>query len=189
MAAQRDRVYPDTATLYPISIADLILRLAELGIIELLWTDYLLAEVTRVLVEDKGLSKRAATYFCDCIRKTFPDNRIPKSTYEHLLATRTGPDPDDHEHSAAASAARADIIVSADKKGFPFKDTKPARRRHPDAYLTSILRRFPTETVGVLRDMGHDRREPTTTSETLEALSRAGLRTFAVRATELLQSN
>ena len=61
MSQRRDRVYVDTATLYPISIADLVLRLAEIGIIELVWTDYLLDETTRVLVDDKQLSRAAAT--------------------------------------------------------------------------------------------------------------------------------
>ena len=86
----------------------------------------LLEETTRVLVEGKGLSHQTATYFCDCIRETFSDGRIERSVYEHLLPTRTGPDPKDHEHSATASAAKADVILSADKTGFPIKDTRPA---------------------------------------------------------------
>ena len=43
--------------------------------IELLWADYLLDETTRVLVEDKHLPPTAATYFCNCVRETFPDGR------------------------------------------------------------------------------------------------------------------
>lgn len=38
-------MFVDTATLYPVSLADLVLRLAELGMFELLWSDHLLAEV------------------------------------------------------------------------------------------------------------------------------------------------
>ena len=49
-------MFVDTATLYPVSPADLVLRLAELGLFELLWSDHLLAEVERVLVECKGLA-------------------------------------------------------------------------------------------------------------------------------------
>ena len=56
-------MFPDTATLYPISIADLLLRTAELGIVELLWSEHLLAEVLRVLTEKKNLPKKAAEYF------------------------------------------------------------------------------------------------------------------------------
>ena len=44
-------VFVDTATLCPISLADLVLRLPEFGIYDLLWSDHLLSEVERVLVE------------------------------------------------------------------------------------------------------------------------------------------
>jgi hypothetical protein len=63
-----DRVFVDTATLYPISLADLVLRLADLGMFELLWSDHLLAEVERVLVQHMGLAAEQAAYFCECIR-------------------------------------------------------------------------------------------------------------------------
>jgi len=51
-----ERVFVDTATLYPISLADLALRLAEFGMYDLVWSDHLLIEVERVLVEHKGLT-------------------------------------------------------------------------------------------------------------------------------------
>lgn len=54
---QLERVFVDTATLYPVSLADLVLRLAEFGTFELLWSDHLLAEVERVLGEHKGLAE------------------------------------------------------------------------------------------------------------------------------------
>jgi predicted nucleic acid-binding protein len=140
----RDRVFPDTATLYPISVADLLLRTAELGIVELLRSEHLLSEVARVLTEYKGLPRTAAEYFCDCIRQTFPDGKIERSSYAHLLSTRSGPDPDDHEHSAAASATSATVLLTADRTGFPLRDTLPARRQHPDAYFVELLDRHPS---------------------------------------------
>jgi predicted nucleic acid-binding protein len=185
-ARNRDRVFPDTATLYPISIADLLLRIAELGIIALLWSEHLLSEVIRVLIEVKGLTRNAAEYFCDCIRETFPSGRIYRSSYVHLLSTRAGPDPDDHEHSAAASAANATVLLSADRTGFPLRDTLPARRRHPDAYFTELLGRHPVELLTVMREMGNARRQPESLEQTVEALRRAGLRKFSIVATRLL---
>ena len=171
---ERDRVFADTATLYPISIADLLLRLAEIDVIEFVWSDHLLDEVTRVLVEDKHLLRAAAVYFCDCIRDTFPTGRVERSAYEHLLLTRTGPDPDDHEHSAAAIAGEATVLLSADKTGFPFRDTKPVQRRHPDDYLTEILHRFPDETLHAITEMGRSRKQPQPAEDVLSALRRAG---------------
>ena len=184
MASKRDRVFPDTATLYPISIADLVLRLAEAGVIELVWSDHLLDETTRVLVERKGLQPSAAAYFCDCIRTAFPDGHIQRGRYQHLLATRLGPDPDDHEHAAAASAA-ADVLLSADKRGFPLADTSPAVRRHPDDYLSELLASYPIQVIAVLHDMATSKRAPTTRHDILDALARAGLTTFAENARTL----
>jgi excisionase family DNA binding protein len=132
----RWRVYADTNALYPIGIADLLLRLADDKVTELLWTDYLLDEVERVLVDKKGLPRTAAQYFCQCIRDTFPQGHIPEADYRDLIDSRTGPDADDHPHSAAAITGRADVLLSADSKGFPPNDVHPAIRMSPDEFFT-----------------------------------------------------
>ena len=178
-------MYPDTATLYPISIADLVLQVGDIGVIEVMRSDYLLDEVERVLVDDKGLARRAARYFCDCIREAFPDGHIARRSYEHLIASRTGPDPNDHEHGAAVSAARVDVFLSADTSGYPERDTLPARRRHPDEYLTEVLGQFPDEVIEVLRVMAAGRRVPTDIDATINALRQAGLTKFSAAATRL----
>jgi hypothetical protein len=62
--APLERVFVDTATLYPVSLADLVLRLAEFGMFDLVWSDHLLLEVERVLVEYKGLPvERAVDHY------------------------------------------------------------------------------------------------------------------------------
>lgn len=89
---------------------------------ELVWSDHLLAEVERVLVEHKGLPVDPARYFCDCIRHAFPSGRVPPEQYMPLVDSRTGPDPDDHVHSAAAVAGGATVILSADRRGYPVRE-------------------------------------------------------------------
>jgi PIN domain len=178
-------VFVDTATLYPISLADLVMRLAELGMFELVWSDHLLAEVERVLVEYKGLPVDRAQYFCDCIRKAFPTGRVPRERYEPLVASRTGPDPDDHVHSAAAAAGGATVLLSADKRGYPPHDVSPARRRDPDAYLTQLLKRYPDDVLRVVDEMGSSLRTPLPRSDVLRRLDKAGLPRFAATAVEL----
>ena len=83
-------MFVDTATLYPVSLADLVLRLAELGMFELLWSDHLLGEVERVLVQYKGLAAQQAAYFCACIRRAFPEGRVAPDDYLSLVASRSG---------------------------------------------------------------------------------------------------
>ncbi len=53
---------------------------------ELIWSEHLLAEVERVLVEHKGLPVDGAPYFCDCIRDAFPSGRVPAERYLPLVA-------------------------------------------------------------------------------------------------------
>jgi hypothetical protein len=170
--------------LYPISLADLVLRLAELGMYDLLWSDHLLSEVERVLAEYKGLTLDRARYFCECIIIAFPAGRVAPQEYLPLVATRTGPDPDDHVHSAAAVAGKATVMLSADKAGYPPADISPARRRNPDAFLTDLLRRYPRDVVGVVDAMGGALRVPLTRAEVLDRLAAAGIPGFAALALE-----
>lgn len=51
-----ERVFADANVLYPISIADLVLRLGDIALHAVAWSEDLLAEVDRVLVGDKGLT-------------------------------------------------------------------------------------------------------------------------------------
>lgn len=172
-------MFVDTATLYPISLADLVLRLAEIGMFEFLWSDHLLAEVERVLVDYKGLTGERAIYFCDCIRKAFPKGRVAPEQYLPLVASRSGPDPADHVHSAAAVAGNATIVLSADKKGYPPADIAPARRRDPDAFLSQLLRHYPHDIATTIDAMGASLREPLNRTQVLDRLATAGVPKFA----------
>lgn len=117
-----ERVFPDADVLYPISVADLTLRLGDIELHQVLWSEDLLAEVERVLFERKGLTPENATYFCDCIREAFPHGEVAREDYRDLAESRTGPDPDDHAHSAAAIAGGATVLLTSDTKGFPKRD-------------------------------------------------------------------
>lgn len=180
-----ERVFVDTATLYPVSLADLVLRLAEFGMFEILWSDHLLAEVERVLVDHKGLAEERASYFCECIRRAFPEGRVAPEDYLPLVASRRGPDPGDHVHSAAAVAGAATMLLSPDKTGFPPADISPARRRHPDVFLTELLRRYPREVTGTVDAMGAALRDPLTRKQVLGRLAAAGVPNFATHAATL----
>jgi hypothetical protein len=83
-------------------------------------------------------------------------------------------------------AGNVDVILSADRTGFPMRDTSPVRRRHPDEYLAELLNVFPTQIAGVLTDMASGPREPSSVDDIIAALKRPGLRRFAAGATTLL---
>ena len=152
---------------------------------ELVWSDHLLAEVERILTERKGLTEAQSAYFVGCIRDAFPEGLIATAEYLPLVATRRGPDPGDHAHSAAAVAGRATIVLSADRRGFPPDDIAPARRRHPDAYLTGLLRRYPADVLGIVDAMGASLRVPLARPQVLRRLAAAGIPAFAALAETL----
>ncbi len=52
MAEGLDRVFVDTNELFPFTVMDLVLALAEHRLIEFVWTDELLAEWERVIVRE-----------------------------------------------------------------------------------------------------------------------------------------
>jgi hypothetical protein len=181
-----ERVFLDANVLYPISVADLILRLGDAWLHEVLWSEDLLLEVERILTDRKGLPRSGAAYFCDCIRRAFPHGEIDRRAYAHLIGTRTGPDPDDHVHAAAAIAGEATVLLTSNVRDYPAHDLGDVRVETPDRYFVDLLTSHPDVVLAVLTDMGSQRRRPQPVEATLAALERAGLKRFAERATTLL---
>lgn len=180
-----ERVFPDTNVLYPISLADLILRLGDVAFHQVVWSEDLLAEVERVLTKHKGLPAAKATYFCDCVRDAFPEGEIRRADYEHLIETMTGGDADDHPHAAAACAA-ATVLLTFNVGDFPADDVGDVRVVNPDDYLVEAVNEEPLTVRDVIRDMGAQRREPQPVEQTLTALERAGCKQFAALARAMI---
>ena len=113
------RVYVDTSVLFPFSVMDLVLALAEDSVHHVLWTDELLDEWEDVIVREHQRSADSAASVTAAIREFFDDSRIDPALYRGRIDRMPGPDPDDHIHSAAAIAAGADVLITWDKSGFP----------------------------------------------------------------------
>jgi len=178
----RERVFCDTNVLWPVALVDLTFRLAEIGYHEMLWTEDLLAELTRVLVDYKGLPSANAERFCSQIRETFPDGEILRSRYEVRITQQVGPDANDHPHSAAAAAGGATVLLTANVADFPVTDVSPCVARKPDDYYCHVLDDDPELIELVLEEMqGHLTRRQVTIDDLIDALERAGCPTFAKR--------
>jgi hypothetical protein len=71
------RAVLDTDVLFSRVLHELLGRVAsELRLLTLLWSDELLAEAARTLIEHKGLSTDAASRWVGYLREAFPDERI-----------------------------------------------------------------------------------------------------------------
>ncbi|MHB1929829.1 MAG: PIN domain-containing protein [Acidimicrobiales bacterium] len=185
------RVLPDTNVCYPISLLDLLLRLDEASLHEVIWTEDLLGELARTWVEHGARSREAAERIVHDIRSAFVGQDVSRAEYEHLVASMPGPDPDDRVHSAAAVVRAPSTIITRNVRDFP---ARPLARRgvvvsHPDNYLVDLLEAHPIEIVAVVAEMSADRtRPPMGPEDVLGALSRAGVPRFARRVAERLRS-
>lgn len=140
------RVFVDTNVWYPVVLADLVLRSAEIGLFDLAWTDESLAEVERVLVERKGLTAANAAVFGAQVRATAPRGRIDPATYLPLIAAMTGPDPGDHVHAAAAQGGRVEMLLTANVADFLAKDVGPTCRvLSPGDLFAALAGTYPLE--------------------------------------------
>jgi hypothetical protein len=107
------RVFPDTNTLYPFHLCDLLLHCAEEDLFRVLWSEDLLTELVEVVPRSGHKSRQAVVGLCAAIREVFPDDEVPRSAYEHLIADMPGAGPDDWAHSAAALAGKRRHWVGA----------------------------------------------------------------------------
>lgn len=113
------RVFADANVLFPFSVMDLLLTLAEDYVHDLVWSEHLLDEWQRVIVREGRRSTEAAALIAGHIRIGFSDSCVPEDQYKHLLAEIDGPDPDDVHHMAAAIAGNADTLITWNLDDFP----------------------------------------------------------------------
>jgi PIN domain len=178
------KVLADTNVCYPLSSLDLILRCDEASLLTVLWTEDLLAELSRKWVEKNVRSEAACERICQQIRDTFVGQDIPRTEYEPLIASMPGKDPDDHVHAAAAVARSPVTILTHNVRDFP---AAPLAQRgvtviSPDTFFVTLADTTAASLVDVIVGMAASRRNPPMTAiDVLDALGRAGLPRFATR--------
>ncbi len=171
---------------------DLLLALTEDAVHEVLWTDELLAEWERVIVREQRRSAESAAKVSAAVRDFFAGSRVERDTYAHLIADMPGPDPNDRPHMAAAVAGGADSIVTWNAADFPAKALGELGlvAVDPDTYLVELLTELPDEVIAtIVRLAGEKTRPPMSPSDLLDALARAGLKTFPEQARARLASS
>ncbi|HEX6756037.1 MAG TPA: PIN domain-containing protein, partial [Mycobacteriales bacterium] len=108
----------DASVLYPSTLRDLLIRLAQSGLVSAKWTDRILDEVflslrkNRPDLEPERLNRTRSLMVRavrDCMVKG----------WEPLVDVVDLPDPDDRHVVAAAVRARAQLIVTSNVRDFP----------------------------------------------------------------------
>ena len=108
----------DASVLYPSTTRDLLIRIAQAGLVQAKWTDTILDEVFDNLTAnrpdlDPARLQRTRTLMAAAIRD------VLVAGYEPLIEAVTLPDPDDRHVLATAIRARAQLIVTNNLRDFP----------------------------------------------------------------------
>lgn len=128
----------DSCVLLPYQLCDLLLRLAETGLYRPLWSDEILTEVERNLVESFHRNPQQAQRRVDQMRAAFPLANV--DSYEDLTPAMAN-HPKDRHVLAAAVRGGAAAIVTANLKDFPpiALSRYEIEAVHPDAFLLDQL--------------------------------------------------
>jgi predicted nucleic acid-binding protein len=142
----------DACALYPYSLRDTLLRLAEAEFFDLYWSDQILAETRKNLIEDYGASEDDANKVITAMSEAFDGACVPAERIEKLIPAMPNDEKDRHV-LAAAAAINAEQIVTFNLKHFREEDTSPLgiEAIHPDEFLLNQLSLDSEIVVNVLR--------------------------------------
>jgi predicted nucleic acid-binding protein len=129
----------DACVLYPFSLADTLMRLAERELFDLFWSDRILAELEKNLAEER-VTPEQARYRVDMMRQAFPEALVEDDAISRLEPAMTNQEKDRHVLAAAVNSP-AEVVVTFNLKDFPEAACAPhdIEAVHPDEFLLSLL--------------------------------------------------
>jgi predicted nucleic acid-binding protein len=108
----------DASVLYPSTTRDLLIRIAQAGLVQAKWSDAILDEVFTSLADNRpDLEPAKLSRTRELMSAAIRDVLV--IGYEPLIEALTLPDPDDRHVLAAAIRARAQLIVTNNLRDFP----------------------------------------------------------------------
>jgi predicted nucleic acid-binding protein len=167
----------DASVLYPTVLRDLLIRIAQAGLVQARWTEQILDEVFRNLranrpdldVERLDRTRRLMNGAVrDCL----------VSNYEPLIPALDLPDPDDRHVLAAAIRARAQVIVTENLRDFPAAALQPfdIEPLGADDFVLDQVDLSPKVVWGCVQQIADSRRNPPQRpADILQQMERIGL--------------
>jgi predicted nucleic acid-binding protein len=142
----------DACALYPYSLRDTLLRLAEAEFFDPYWSDEIIAETRRCLIEIHGVPEEKADRMIENMTEAFDGATVPRERVEHFIPAMRNHEGDRHV-LAAAAAIRAEQIVTFNLKHFAEEHTAPLgiEAIHPDEFLLNQLSLDSGLVVAILR--------------------------------------
>jgi predicted nucleic acid-binding protein len=167
----------DANVLYPSTLRDLLIRIAQAGLIQAKWSAQILDEVFDSLCENRSdldvtALKRTRALMMTAVRDCMV------SGHESLIPVLQLPDPDDRHVLAAAIRSRAQVIVTDNQKDFPVGtlrqwDIEP---KDADEFVLDQIGLSAKVVWSCVQQIAHSwRKPPGTIGDVLASLERSGL--------------
>jgi predicted nucleic acid-binding protein len=174
----------DASVLYPSTLRDLLLRVAQAGLVQARWTEEILDEMFAALRRDRpeldpAKLDRTRTLMGTAVR----DWKV--TGYEPLVDALKLPDPDDRHVLAAAIRARAQVIVTSNLRDFPANDLDAwdVEAKSPDDFMRDQVSLDRAAVYAAVQQIADSwRNPPGSVEDVLDRLERNGL---AVTVAEL----
>lgn len=180
---RHSRVVLDACVLVPIQLCDTLLRVADTGIFQPIWSDAILDETRRTLANKLNLSAQKAERRVTRMRSAFPLAVV--EDFQDLMRDLTN-DPKDRHVLAAAIKSGSDTIVTANLRDFPpvALDEWGIRAVHPDEFLCELLGENQSMVVGCLQRQRSDYKKPAYTPSQFYGTLTKTVPIFADRASQ-----
>lgn len=178
----------DACVLVPVSLADILLRLAEKQLFRPVWSQRILDEVGGALrIVHPDLDPAAIDRRIWHMTETFPGAMV--GNHDHLEAGLDLPDPADRHVLAAALRGHCHAIVTANVRDFPaaYLATMDIEAVTPEQSLLNQLDLAPRRVLDSIREMAAaTRNPPRSVEEVLDIFGRAGVPGFADEVSQRL---
>lgn len=174
------RAVLDANVLFPFTLRDTLLRAAAEGCFQAYWSDQILDEATRNLVETGAMTSKQAARLRAAIVQAFPEAMV--RGHERFIGAMQNHEKDRHV-AAAAVKAKAEVIVTSNVRDF--RHLPPGiEAMRPNEFLVRLFDASPGAILRVLQEQAADlRRPPMTVEDILGRLERVTPRFVAeVRA-------
>ncbi len=167
----------DACVLYPAPLRDLLLRIATAGLVRARWTDRVLDECFRNILENRpDLNEQTLSRTRALMNNAVPDCLV--TGYETLIDGLTLPDPDDRHVLAAGIRTGAQMIVTFNLKDFPAEDLAEygIEAKHPDEFILDQIGLAPGAILKVVIAQAQSlRNPPRSVPELLDTLRDCGV--------------
>ncbi|MBK8254979.1 MAG: PIN domain-containing protein [Polyangiaceae bacterium] len=167
----------DACVLFPAPLRDILLRIAVTGLVRARWSERILDECFRNILEQRAdLKPTALMRTRELMNRAIPDCLV--KGFEDLIEGLNLPDANDRHVLAAAIRTGAQVIVTFNLRDFPREQLAPfgIEAVHPDDFVVDLIDLAP----GVLTNLVVEqaaalRNPPRTTAEMLDVLRDQGL--------------